>query len=67
MHAALEAKTARFAANVGPIIREVQASGHTSHNAIAGQLNARKIATLRFWPLDTCSGPLILDRAATQQ
>jgi len=37
----------QFAANVLPIIREVQAAGHTSHNAIAGQLNARKIATPR--------------------
>jgi hypothetical protein len=30
-----------------PIIREVQAAGHTSANAIAGQLNARKVATAR--------------------
>jgi len=47
MHAALRTKTTLFAANVLPIIRQVQASGHTSHNAIAGQLNARKIATAR--------------------
>lgn len=67
MHAALEAKTARFAANVGPIIREVQASGHTSHNAIAGQLNARKIATARGGRWTHVQVRLILDRAATQQ
>jgi DNA invertase Pin-like site-specific DNA recombinase len=47
MSAALSAKTARFAANVLPIIREVQAGGHKSHNAIAGQLNARKVVTAR--------------------
>jgi DNA invertase Pin-like site-specific DNA recombinase len=47
MNAARNAKTARFAANVLPIIREVQAAGHTSHNAIAGQLNARNVGTPR--------------------
>jgi DNA invertase Pin-like site-specific DNA recombinase len=47
MHAALKAQTANFAANVLPIIREIQAAGHVSHNAIAGQLNARKVATAR--------------------
>jgi hypothetical protein len=35
----------QFAANVLPIIRDIQAAGHTSLNAIAGQLNARKVAT----------------------
>jgi DNA invertase Pin-like site-specific DNA recombinase len=67
MHAALESKTARFAANVVPIIREVQASGHTSHNAIAGQLNARKVATARGGRWTHVQVRLILDRAATQQ
>src|SRR5262249_831460 len=33
MQAALRAKTDGFAANVLPIIREVQAAGHASHNA----------------------------------
>jgi len=47
MAAALKAKTSQFAANVLPIIREVQAAGHTSGNAIAGQLNARKVPTAR--------------------
>ena len=45
MRAARKAQAAQFAANVLPIIREVQAAGHTSFNAIAGQLNARKVAT----------------------
>ena len=47
MHAALKTNTVRFAANVMPIIKEIQASGHISQNAIAGQLNARKVATAR--------------------
>jgi hypothetical protein len=47
MSEALRAQTARFAANVLPIIREVQAAGYTSANAIAGQLNVRKVATAR--------------------
>ena len=47
MRAALTAKTARFAANVLPIIREIQAAGYASHNAIAGQLSVRGIATAR--------------------
>jgi hypothetical protein len=37
----------RFAAGVLPVIREIQAAGYDSCNAIAGQLNARKIATAR--------------------
>jgi hypothetical protein len=45
MCAARKAQAAQFAANILPIIREVQAAGHTSFNAIAGQLNARKVAT----------------------
>jgi len=47
MGAALRAKTSQFAANTLPIIREIQNAGHTSCNAIAGQLNARKVATAR--------------------
>jgi DNA invertase Pin-like site-specific DNA recombinase len=47
MGEARKAQIARFTANVLPIIREVQAAGHTSANAIAGQLNARKVATAR--------------------
>jgi hypothetical protein len=33
---ARKAQAAQFAANVLPIIREVQAAGYTSFNAIAG-------------------------------
>jgi DNA invertase Pin-like site-specific DNA recombinase len=47
MGKALKARTSQFAANILPLIREVQAGGHTSLNAIAGQLNARKVATAR--------------------
>ena len=47
MHAALKAKTTGFAANVQPIIREIRMAGHTSHNAIAAQLAARKVPTAR--------------------
>jgi hypothetical protein len=64
MHAALRAKTAGFAANVLPIIREVQAAGHTSHNAIAGQLNARKVATSRGGRWTHVQVGQILDRAS---
>ena len=45
MRVARKAQAAQFAANVLPIIREVQAAGCTSCNAIAGQLNAQKVAT----------------------
>ena len=37
----------QFAANVLPVIRELQAAGSTSLNAIAAGLNARKITTKR--------------------
>jgi DNA invertase Pin-like site-specific DNA recombinase len=47
MGAALKAKASQFAANVTPIIRDIQAAGYTSRNAIAGQLNDRKVATAR--------------------
>jgi DNA invertase Pin-like site-specific DNA recombinase len=47
MARALKAKRVQFAANVLPLIREIQAAGHTSRNAIAGQLNVRRVATAR--------------------
>jgi DNA invertase Pin-like site-specific DNA recombinase len=62
MHAALKANTVGFAANVMPIIREIQASGHTSQNAIAGQLNARKVATARGGKWTHVQVRQILDR-----
>jgi hypothetical protein len=45
MRVARKAQAAQFAADVLPIIRDIQAAGDTSLNAIAGQLNARKVAT----------------------
>jgi hypothetical protein len=42
---ARRAQAAQFAASVEPVIREVQAAGHTSCNAIVELLNARKVAT----------------------
>jgi DNA invertase Pin-like site-specific DNA recombinase len=47
MRAARKEHIERYTANILPIIREVQAGGHTSRNAIAAQLNARKVATAR--------------------
>jgi DNA invertase Pin-like site-specific DNA recombinase len=41
------ANAGRFAANVLPVIRDIQKGGVTSHNAIAAKLNERKIATAR--------------------
>jgi Recombinase len=46
MSAARRAQATAFAANVLPIIRDLQATGCTSSNAIAAQLNARKVATV---------------------
>ena len=60
---ALKVKTSQFAANVLPIIREVQNAGHTSCNAIAGQLNARKVATARGGRWTYVQVRKILDRA----
>jgi hypothetical protein len=56
MRVARKAQAAQFAANVLPIIREVQAAGYTSFNAIAGQLNARKVATAKRWAVEACAG-----------
>jgi DNA invertase Pin-like site-specific DNA recombinase len=62
MQAALKINRVRFAANVMPIIKEIQASGHTSQNAIAGQLNARKVATARGGKWTHVQVRQILDR-----
>ncbi len=64
MGKALKALTSQFAANVLPLIREVQAAGHTSHNAIAGQLNSRKVATARGGRWTHVQVRQILDRAS---
>ena len=44
---ALKATADQFAANVLPVIREIQAQGVSSHNAIAATLNARGVKTAR--------------------
>ena len=64
MGKALKAQASQFAANVLPVIREVQGAGHVSCNAIAGQLNARKIATARGGRWTHVQVRQILDRAA---
>ena len=45
--AALKAAGDAYAANVLPVIREIQATGATSANAIASKLNERKVQTRR--------------------
>jgi hypothetical protein len=65
MGAALKAKANQFAANVVPIIREIQAAGHTSHNAIAGQLNARRVTTARGGKRSHVQVGKIIERVAT--
>jgi hypothetical protein len=45
--ARLQEAAQQFAANVLPVIRELQAAGATSHNAIAGKLNERKVPARR--------------------
>jgi hypothetical protein len=65
MCAARKAQAAQFAANVLPIIGEVQAAGHTSYNAIAGQLNARKVATANGGQWRHVQVRQILDRAGS--
>jgi hypothetical protein len=52
MRVARKAQAAQFAANVLPIIRDIQAAGHTSLNAIAGQL----IPGRSLPQLEACAG-----------
>ena len=61
--AAISADADRHAANVLPIIREIQRAGATSLRAIAEALNARGIATARGgrWQAMTVSN--VLSRA----
>jgi hypothetical protein len=60
MRVTRKAQAAQFAANVLPIIRDIQAAGHTSLNGIAGQLNPRKVAVANC----ECKVRHIPDRAA---
>ena len=61
--AANKANADRFAANIIPIIREIQASGVTTLRGVARALNARGVQTARGapWSAETVSG--ILKRA----
>ena len=43
----LKATADQFAANILPVIREIQSGGATSANAIAGKLNDRGVKTAR--------------------
>jgi len=45
--ASIKANARQFAANVLPIIEEIERSGVTSHNAIAAKLNERRVPTAR--------------------
>src|SRR5262245_50968436 len=45
--AVVMAKARRFAANIRPIIEEIQRAGATSANAIAAKLNERNVKTAR--------------------
>jgi hypothetical protein len=57
---AIEANADRHAANVLPIIREIQHAGATTLRAIAEALNARGVATARGgrWQAMTVSNVL---------
>jgi DNA invertase Pin-like site-specific DNA recombinase len=46
-HSGSEGECERFAANVRPIIDEIQRAGATSANAIAAKLNERNVRTAR--------------------
>jgi len=45
--AAVKANAKQFAANVLPVIEEIERAGFTSHNAIAAKLNERNVRTAR--------------------
>jgi DNA invertase Pin-like site-specific DNA recombinase len=45
--AAVKSNAKQFAANVLPIIEEIERAGFTSHNAIAAKLNERNVRTAR--------------------
>jgi DNA invertase Pin-like site-specific DNA recombinase len=61
--AAIKATAAQFAANVLPVIREIEASGVTSRAGIAAALNSRKIVTARGGSWSHVQVGLILARA----
>ena len=61
--AAGKAAADQFAANTLPIIREIQAGGATSHNAIAAKLNERRVKTARGGRWSHVQVGMILARA----
>jgi DNA invertase Pin-like site-specific DNA recombinase len=63
-HAANRAGADQFAANVLPILREIQASGLTTLRDLAGALNARGIRTARggAWHSSTVRNLLLRER-----
>jgi DNA invertase Pin-like site-specific DNA recombinase len=63
-HAANRAGADQFAANVLPILREIQASGLTTLRDLAGALNARGIRTARggAWHSSTVRNLLMRDK-----
>jgi hypothetical protein len=67
MRVARKAQAAQFAANVLPIIRDIRAAGYTSYNDIAGQLNARKVATANGGQWRHVQVRHILDRAPADE
>ena len=56
-------QAAQFAGNILPVIGDIQAAGHTSLNAIAGQFNERTVATANGRPWRHVQVQQILDRA----
>jgi DNA invertase Pin-like site-specific DNA recombinase len=66
-HAANRAAADRFAANVLPIIREIQASGKTTLRAIADALTARRVPTARGGAWDATTVRAILRRARHEE
>jgi DNA invertase Pin-like site-specific DNA recombinase len=66
--AVLKANARRFAANVLPIIREIEKAGAASLNAIAAKLNERNVPTARGgrWTHVQVGAVLALSRTAPQ-
>lgn len=65
--AANKANAQRFAANVIPVIREIQASGVTTLHGVARALNARGIPAARGAPWSAVAVSNILKRATSTQ
>ena len=59
MHKALKAKTSQVAANVLAIVREVQAAGHTSFNAIRSAKRSQGWDGAR-WPVNVNAEDIVI-------